>query len=215
MPMSDGFVRVRVYSLVRDLHLYGGLFASPFILVFAISVIFLVHSWIPRANAPAKTRTTSNLAIPDGLTQLRGREQLAAARALLDQIGVRGEIGFIRYLPAEKRIVIPANVPGAETVVDVRLSDASATIGTRSTGIWDAMVFLHKMPGPHNVNVRVNTFYMQAWRLLTDATVYLILFLTVSGVYLWAVLRAERRVGVLMLGTGVVTFFVLVYALVA
>ena len=213
--MSDGIVRVRVYSLVSRLHLYAGLFVCPFVLVFAISVIFLVHSWIPRAKAPAETRTKSNLAIPDALTQLKGREQLAAARALLDSIGVRGEIGFIRQVPAEKRIVIPASVPGAETVVDVSLSDASATIVTRTTGIWDAMVFLHKMPGPHNLNVRVNTFYMQAWRLLTDATVYLILFLTVSGVYLWAVLRAERRVGVVMLGAGVVMFSTLIYALVS
>ena len=34
----------RFYLITRDLHLYLGLFISPFVLLFAISVIFLVHS---------------------------------------------------------------------------------------------------------------------------------------------------------------------------
>ncbi len=77
------------------------------------------------------------------------------------------------------------------------------------------MVFLHKMPGPHNVSIRGNSLYLQVWRVLTDATVYAILFLTLSGVYLWVVLRAERRVGLLFLGAGAASLGSLVYALVA
>ena len=34
----------RFYLITRDLHLYFGLFVSPFVLVFAFSVFFLVHS---------------------------------------------------------------------------------------------------------------------------------------------------------------------------
>jgi len=37
----------RFYLVSRDLHLYFGLFLSPFVLVFAISTLFLVHSWFP------------------------------------------------------------------------------------------------------------------------------------------------------------------------
>jgi hypothetical protein len=33
----------RIYLITRDLHLYVGLFLSPFILVFSISVFYLVH----------------------------------------------------------------------------------------------------------------------------------------------------------------------------
>ena len=46
-----------------------------------------------------------------------------------------------------------------------------------------------------------------------DATVYLLLFLSLSGVYLWTMLRAERRVGVILLSAGAVSFFGIVYAL--
>jgi hypothetical protein len=43
------------YRVTRDLHLYFGLFISPFILVFAVSVFFLVHRLPPNAGAPTQT----------------------------------------------------------------------------------------------------------------------------------------------------------------
>lgn len=205
----------KAYPVVRGLHLYGGLFASPFVLLFAVSVVFLVHAWIPGASAPARLRTVSGLALPAGVEGLKGAEQLAAARALLGQVGVQGEISFMRYVPADRRWVIAVAVPGAETSVDVQLRTGAATISRRETGLWDALVYLHRMPGQHNVSLRGNSLGMAIWRVLADATVWLILFLTVSGVYLWAVLRAERRVGLTFLAAGVISFGSLIYALVA
>lgn len=204
----------RFYSAVRDLHLYIGLFLSPFVLVFAISVIFLVHSWVPGGESSAEKRKLENLPVSAELEQLKGREQVDAAHAVLARIGVHGEIGFIRQFPKERRVVIPVSVPGRETVVDLNIESGSATISSRTTGAWDAMVYLHKMPGPHNVNIRVNSAYMKLWRWLADATVYLLLFLSMSGVYLWVVLKSERRVGLALLAAGGVSFAGLVYALV-
>ena len=56
---------------------------------------------------------------------------------------------------------------------------------------------------------------MRAWRVLADATVYLFLFITLSGIYLWVALRAERRVGLVLILAGAGTFGGLVYAIVA
>ena len=44
---------------------------------------------------------------------------------------------------------------------------------------------------------------------------YLTLFITVSGIYLWVALKAERRIGVALVLAGAVTFWGLVYAIVA
>ena len=52
------------------------------------------------------------------------------------------------------------------------------------------------------------------WSWLTDATVLLLLLVSLTGVYLWYVLRSERRVGIVLLVAGAFTFFGLVYALV-
>jgi hypothetical protein len=41
-----------VYLVTRDLHLYAGLFISPFLVLFAVSVFVLVH---PTGFAPSRS----------------------------------------------------------------------------------------------------------------------------------------------------------------
>jgi hypothetical protein len=136
-----------------------------------------------------------------------------AVRTLLDQAGVHGEIGSIRYIPKEHRLSIPVGVPGRETTFSLDLNTKIATITRRETGIWDALIVLHKLPGPHLADIRMNWLPMRVWRWLADATVYLVLLISASGIYLWTVLRSERRVGIALLLAGGVTFFGMVYAI--
>jgi len=203
----------RLYIVTRDLHLYVGLFISPFVLVFAISVFFLVHAWVPGAGARTATTTASGLKLPHNLEQLSGRARIDALHATLDQIGVTGEVGFIQHVPKEHRLIIPVMVPGREITVDIDLQAHNAQITRRQTGIWDALVVLHKSPGPHLAGLRMNWYLMRVWRWLADATAYLLFFISISGIYLWAVLRAERRVGLVLVAVGAVSFFGIAYAL--
>ena len=207
--MRGGF-----YRLIRDLHLYLGLFISPFVLVFAISVFFLVHSWLPRiASETSTTRDVSDLPLPRDLQMLSGRSLINGLRPTLEKADVPGEVGFVRHMVKEQTLIIPVTIPGRETTVSIRIANREATIVTRETGLADALVTLHKSPGQHGPNIRMNWFYMRAWRWMADATVYLILFISVSGVYLWYVLRAERKVGLILLFAGALSFFVMAYAL--
>lgn len=204
----------RLYLISRDLHLYFGLFISPFVLVFSFSIFFLVHTWIPGSkSAIPVSRTAKDVRIPPDLDRLTGRPRVEAVKDTLRQLGVEGEVGNIRHLPKEHRLLIPVVVPGRETTVDVDLANRTAKIEQRNTGIWDAMVLLHKSPGPHLVAIRMNWAYMGVWRWLADTTVYVLLFLSITGVYLWAVLKAERRIGLVLLGAGAISFFGIVYGL--
>ena len=205
----------RLYVVTRDFHLYLGLFISPFILLFALSVPLLVHPGIMPVSPPrATSRVVTNLPLPATLEDFKGREQLDAVRKVLNQLGVHGEIEFIRRIAKEHRLVLPVILPGHETTVDLNLATGSATVSEHTTGVADGIVYLHKMPGPHNVSLRGNSLYIGIWRWLADATVYLLLFLTLSGVYLWAVLKAERRVGLALIAAGALSFGGLVYAVV-
>jgi hypothetical protein len=203
------------YQVTRDLHLYFGLFISPFVLVFSVSVIFLAYSWVPGAaeDGDLSRSTASNLALAPNLNELSGRTLVDAIRPTLDQIGVIGEVEFIRHVPKEHRLIVPVTVPGRQTLVNIDLQNGSAEITQRTTGIWDAMVVLHKSPGPHLSAVRMNWFMFRAWRWLADSTAYALLFISVSGIYLWVVLRAERRIGLVLIVTGACSFFGIVYAL--
>lgn len=207
-------MRGRFYRLIRDLHLYFGLFISPFVLVFAISVFFLVHAWLPWiAPATSTTRVVSTLPLPEDWQKLSGRPLIDALKPTLEKADVRGEVGFVRHMVKEEKLIIPVTIPGRETTVSISIASGEATIVTRETGLADALATLHKSPGQHGPNIRMNWFYMRAWRWMADATVYLILFISVSGIYLWYVLRAERAVGVILLFAGALSFFGMAYAL--
>jgi len=207
-------MRGRFYRLIRDLHLYFGLFISPFVLVFAISVFFLTHAWLPRFAAETSiTRVVSDLPLPTDLTKLSGRPLVDGLKPILEAANVPGEVGFVRHMIKEEMFIIPVTIPGRETIVTLNIASREATIVTRETGLADAMAILPRSPGEHAPAIRMNWFYMQAWRWLADTTAYLILFISVSGVYLWYVLRAERRVGFVLLLTGALSLFGMAYVL--
>src|SRR5471030_410024 len=161
----------------------------------------------------AASRSVGDLPVPTGIELLSGREQVNALRGVLDRLGVHGEVNFIRRISKEHRLVIPIVVPGREVTVDLNLETRSASVTSRGDSMWSAMVYLHKMPCQHNANIRGSWVYLSIWRWLADTTVYLVLFLSISGIYLWAVLRAERRIGMALLAAGAFSFFGLVYAI--
>ncbi len=206
--MKKGF-----YRWVRDLHLYFGLFVSPFVLVFAASVFFLNHGKIGTPT-PSVPETFRDLRIPEGIEQLQGLEAVDRAREFLPQLRLTGEIGFLRALRKEGHLVFPVAKPGFEATVDVDLASKAAVVSTRRTGWWETLAYLHKSPGPHNVNIRGNWFWMRAWGWLADTTIYLTLFISITGVYLWYAIKAERYVGLRLLGAGAVTLFGVIYAFV-
>lgn len=201
-----------IYRVTRDLHLYLGLFISPFILLFASSVFFLAHRLSPNAAVPTKS-TLSNLVLPPDLEDLSGRPLVDRLIPVLKQNGIEGEFGWVQHFPKEHRFVIPVTVPGRNTTVMLDVNKREALVEQRVTGVADALIVLHMSPGQHLANIRKNWTYMLVWSWLADATVYLTLFLTMSGIYLWYVLRSERRIGVTLLIAGAASFFGMVYAL--
>jgi hypothetical protein len=205
----------RFYLVTRDLHLYVGLFISPFVLVFAVSVFYLVHGLAqrPAPGSADVSRTVANLRIPPDIARTEGRARVAALRSVLDQLGVRGEIDFVRHVASEHRLIVPVRLPDRDALISLDYDQKTATVTSRRHSLSAALVYLHKMPGPHNVDVRGNSLLMRAWRTLADATTYLFLFITLSGIYLWFALKAERRVGLLLIAAGAGTFWGLVYAI--
>ncbi len=202
-----------LYKWTRDLHLYFGLFISPFLLLFAASVFFLNHAKV----VPDKwlsVETFQNVHVPDATDRAQGKDAIARAQAILQQVSLTGEIGFTRFVRQTRHFVFPVSKPGVETNVDVDIDARTATVSRRPTTVWEAFAYLHKMPGPHNVAIRGNWTGTRAWRWFADATIYLTLFITISGIYLWWALKAERRIGMWLLSAGIITFFGLIYVVI-
>jgi hypothetical protein len=200
------------YALTRSLHLYLGMFLSPFVLAFAVSVFLLTHSFLSAAGV-AVISHAANLPIPPGLDSLNGRARVEALRPVLEAASVRGEIWSVRSIPKEGRLQLRVIVPGRETTVDIALAAATAEITRRTTGVWDGLVTLHKLPGPHLADIRGNWVFIRLWSWLADATVYGVLFLSLSGLLLWYTIRDARRSGLALLALGAVSFLGIIYAL--
>jgi hypothetical protein len=195
------------YRWTRDLHLYVGLFISPFILIFSISLFLLNHAWSPAPQPVVVAgEVGAKVTIPKGFANTEGREQIEIAKPILSELGIAGEIERIARLPDKKRWKIAVMTPGRQTAIYVDAETGQATVERTTTGLWDAMIYLHKSPGPHNVALRGNWVFTKIWKFLADSVTLLLLFISISGIYLWAVIKSERRVGLVLLGAGLASF---------
>lgn len=175
-----------------------------------MSTIFLNHTLQPwGGEGSAEIRRA-----PITVEATEEASSLELARQILRQVDVSGEIMFISRQSEENRLVIPVERPGQRITVHADLVPRTAEIEQEDTGVWDGLLFLHTMPGPHVADIRGNWLFTALWVWLTDATVYLLLFVSASGVYLWTTLRAERRNGWIYLGAGASSFTLLVAAII-
>jgi hypothetical protein len=189
------------YSQIRALHLYFGLFISPFIVIFAISVLAFNHPGffnLKNSGKPLNQTRTKLDTIPWATTDL------GTARAIINKLGIKGEIDFISK--NEDQISFPVNKPGLQIRVTVNKHNDSVLITRQPENYLKAMSWLHIMPGQHNAAMRGNSPFMKIWRIIADLTVYLIIFLLISGVYLWYFVEFRRINGLYAIILGILFF---------
>ena len=192
------------YVWTRDLHYYFGLFLSPYVLLFAVTTILLNHSWKP--GPPKVAKSTAQVEFAEGI-ELRQQ-----GRHVLDQLNLAGEINVTRRIPRENKLLVAATKPGYRVRVHVDLDTKMAEIEEESRGFLNALVYLHINPGPHRVR-GANWFFSKVWGWLADTAVYLLFFLSISGIYMWAVIKAERKIGLILIGAGCISFAAILTAL--
>jgi hypothetical protein len=193
--------KTNFYILIRRLHIYFGLFISPFILIFSISVLAFNHAGFLNKVNPVK-------AFPEIRTRLDSipydTTDLLTAKGILHKLGLNGEIDFINI--NKDKISFPVNKPGLKSYITVYRHTDSVAITRQIEGSFGAMNYLHIMPGQHNAKIRGNSLYLKTWRIMADAVVYLILFLILSGIYLWYILEFERNSGFYAIVLGMLFF---------
>src|SRR5450759_335270 len=189
------------YPLIRTFHIYFGLFISPFILIFSISVLAFNHmgflNQINHVKSLPEIRTKLDN-IPYDTTDL------LTAKAIIRKLDIKGEIDFI--MKNDDQISFPVNKPGVKTRVVVNTHTDSVVITRQMEGSIRAMNYLHIMPGQHNAKIQGNSLFLKIWRLMADAVVYLLLFLILSGIFLWYFLEFERNTGFYAIILGMLFF---------
>jgi hypothetical protein len=191
----------KYYPSVRNIHLYFGLFISPFVLIFSISALVLNHTDFINKTNPIKN-------LPDIKTRIDkipyDTTDLQTAKGIIKKLGIKGEIDYVSQ--NDNQISFPVILPGLTTKIKINKQTKEVLITRKEEGSLRATNFLHKMPGPHNVKLRGNSLFMQNWKIVADLVVYILLFLSASGIFLWYFLKAERKLGWVAIIFGAISF---------
>lgn len=106
-PVSKG-----LYQWTRKLHLYTGLFISPFLLVYAVSTLYLNHS--VRAKPVDVAQGTVQIQLDEGV------EGMDLVNQVLEQLKISGEIAG-RGMVRNSQTIIRVARPGTVKVVTVNI----------------------------------------------------------------------------------------------
>lgn len=204
----------KYYKLIKDFHLYIGLFISPFIIIFSISALVLNHDFIDwqedwrkwTFSVNDKVDETIKFNIPDS-DQIR----IEYAKDILKEINIEGEIRNI--FGDSINMYIPVTKPGYRISIKADLISGTAYIHTERINLWKKLIWMHTMPGPHNANIRGNWVYTRFWRSVVDFFVICLFFSSISGIILWYYLKNERNVGLVALLIGFLSIVSLVIGL--
>lgn len=202
-------------SLIKDIHLYTGLFISPFLLVFAISALVLNHNFIDWQEdwqewsfmVDDKIDETKKIELPAA-----SDNKIEYARGILQAIDIEGEISNI--FEDSITLYIPVTKPGYRISIKVNTLSGMVSIRSTPTSFWQKLIWLHKMPGPHNANIRGNWTQTQNWTSLVDFSVMALFFSTITGTILWYNVKNERKTGLIALIIGVLSMASLIIGLI-
>ena len=162
-----------LYLWNRQLHLYLGLFICPFILLFAISTIFLNHSIRPQPQEQGD-------AIVVEVQLPQDAEPKERLDSVLQQLNLTGEI-FGRGNVRNNRMIFRVVRPGQIKIVNVDMTNNTARIVERTTGLLGTLIYLYVNPGPHKMP---NWISSKIWGVIADSAVYITIFLSISGIYM-------------------------------
>lgn len=190
--------RRRMRRWLLNVHLYGGLLCSGYLLVYGVSSLLFNHS-IDRLVGLASVREwTASTAVPTG-DAAPGTQ----ARQVADELRIAGRIptesprheeaGDLRFIIQRpgRSYAIRVDTTGLATVIERRFRPAAIL-----TGLHDAR------PEPTSA-------VLTSWWWYTHVTVAFLLYLAGSGVVIWVITRRPRVAGWLMLLGGGVTTAVL------
>jgi hypothetical protein len=198
--------------IILNVHIYGGLVCFSYLILFGISVLNFNHPFA-FTKSPASVTTWSQ---PMELPALERTDGKSAAEALTIRRDNNGAIlhamgSFVAPSPNPDGGWTDADTyharflrPGKEYEIDVHPGQGTATVTQTRAGVWTLIRDLHGLAA-----VYPDSTFASSWKWYTELCTFVVIAAGVSGVYLWAARRRERRVGVVMLAVAGAASFAL------
>jgi hypothetical protein len=130
----------------------------------------------------------------------------------MNQLHISGEVVWMTIRPAEDQFDF--RVMRASKIIDIKtnLSEKRAKVEQIRVNAWGAVNMLHSFTGVSMDDPRQSRDWLMTriWSFSMDATCVGLIFLVLSGIYIWYRRRKRRFLGALVLGIAVLTcgFFI-------
>ena len=201
-------MRPAVRKLNRQVHIYTGLALLLFTILFSGTGLLLNHHWASANFWPQrKIQTVERTFSPPS-----GVGDLAVARELMRQFGVRGEISTTETTP-NGGLLIRANRPGENLTIEADLIAGRATVERVDLNGWGVVHTLHTFIGVSATEPerRRDWWLTTLWSLAIDATAIGLILLVAGGVVeAWAANpKRGALVTIFVVGTAGCLAFVL------
>ncbi len=166
--------RRRWRRLLRSLHLYGGLLCSGYLVVYGLSSLLFSHH-IERLERDGPTREwTDTLSAP-----ITRAEPGRTARRIATELGLVGRVTpEVPIWTDSTGLSFNVSRPGHRFVVR---AVESGEVSVKGTKLGPVTV----LKGLHDARRYPDSFALSLWWNYTHLTVLVLLFSTMSGIFLW------------------------------
>jgi hypothetical protein len=185
----------------RKLHYYLGLYLLFFTWLFSFTGLLLNHSQWRFAEFWDSRRQTSDER--DILPPAPGGD-LAQARDLMRQLGIRGEIEWTVTRNDARRFEFRVSRPGHICEIKADLARNKAALQRIDLNTWGVMRILHTFTGVRQDDSRNSRDWVvtSVWAWTMDAVAAGLILTVLSSFYMWYELPQKRKSGVVVLALG-------------
>jgi len=175
-----------------NLHLYGGLIACWYFLLYGVTSLSFNHpGLLPKTEGP-KRLWTAPLVVP------AESDDLKLAEAVRDRLGLSGwPLPWDMRRDAQGELHFAMSRPGKDYRIHVDASDGIARVEEHRTGLRSILGFLHG-----STEGVPNAPWTQVWSVYTEFTTWFLFFAVGSGLWLWVRRPARHRAAGWLLGGG-------------
>lgn len=176
-----------IYKLLRNTHLFLGIAAFLFLLMYGLSAVQMAHdSWFTLKPSV----TESQIRIPDEI----GDDPRAVAQ-YLRRAGFRGELGTVEATESGVRLQITR--PGTVYQIGYTKSTRQARIRTSTATFMGVLNRIHHLAGTWH-----DYWPIDAWGVFVGLTSAVLIILGATGIYLWFKIHDERTIGIVLLAVN-------------
>lgn len=189
---------VSLDRLTRAGHSYVGLSLLAFLWLLCVSGLLLNHHWSVTEFWESRARSTVERAISRPAAQ----DDVAMARALMEQLDLGGEIEWTQTNADPNRFVFRITKAGQFTEVTADLAAGKAILKRTQFNGWGILRSLHTSSRPMGQRAQRDWWLTSVWFVALDAVAAGLIVLGLSGAYLAIRRRMGRVTTALLLAIG-------------